>query len=360
MADAAPDLRALTGLRGLAAWLVVLYHIRSGMGDYLPAPVMALLAKGYLAVDFFFLLSGFVLWLSYAPRFEASGAAYFTAFCRRRIARIWPLHAVILAAAMLFVLLLTLTGRDTSGYPLDELPLHLLLLQNWGFTDALSWNHPAWSISTEMAAYLLFPVIVMRCRWQTAASGTLLAIIILLLGVLHLFFLYGGHATLGNAIPQTGLVRCIIQFTIGTILCVLWQRSRSNMLIAMLALASGILLLAGWAVGAPETLVVPAAFAALLLGAAITAEVPRNPLAAAPLHYLGQISYATYLVHFMLFIGFKLVFVSDPADIAPELIALFLAMTLAASVLLYHGVEKPGQRIFNRLLARPAQPVAAE
>ena len=64
----------------------------------------------------------------------------------------------------------------------------------------------------------------------------------------------------------------------------------------------------------------------------------------APLRYLGEFSYATYLAHFMLFIGFKIAFVRDAVNIAPHLILLYLLLTLAASVVLYHGVEKPGRR----------------
>jgi len=66
------ELRALTSVRGVAAWLVVLYHIRLSIAG-LPEWGLAILAKGYLAVDFFFLLSGFVIWISYAPRIRAGG-----------------------------------------------------------------------------------------------------------------------------------------------------------------------------------------------------------------------------------------------------------------------------------------------
>ncbi|MFN5779758.1 MAG: acyltransferase, partial [Novosphingobium sp.] len=55
-------LDALTGIRGLAAWLVVLYHIRLSLTALLPGEVIVALAKGYLAVDLFFMLSGFVIW----------------------------------------------------------------------------------------------------------------------------------------------------------------------------------------------------------------------------------------------------------------------------------------------------------
>ena len=106
---------------------------------------------------------------------------------------------------------------------------------------------------------------------------------------------------------------------------------------------------AGWFAGLPEQLAIPFAFAALLLGLALTSGMRGNPLDRAPLHYLGEISYATYLSHFMLFVGFKLVFVSDAHAVPPALIVLYLAMVLASSVALYHLVERPAQKWVNRL-----------
>ena len=106
---------------------------------------------------------------------------------------------------------------------------------------------------------------------------------------------------------------------------------------------------AGWAGGLPEQLAIPFAFAGLLLGLALTSGMRGNPLDWAPLHYLGEISYATYLSHFMLFVVFKLAFVSDANAVHPVLIALYLAMVLASSIALYHLVERPAQKWVNAI-----------
>jgi peptidoglycan/LPS O-acetylase OafA/YrhL len=92
--------------------------------------------------------------------------------------------------------------------------------------------------------------------------------------------------------------------------------------------------------------------AGLLLGLALTTDRPGNLLAARPIVYLGEISYSTYLVHFLLYIVFKILFVADPAHVPPPLIGLFLLLTLAASAALYHGVERPAQRFLNRRFQR--------
>ena len=97
----------------------------------------------------------------------------------------------------------------------------------------------------------------------------------------------------------------------------------------------------------PETLRVPTAFAAILLTLAITAGRRGNPLEGAALHYLGEISYATYLGHFLLWFVFKLALVDDVHAVHPLLTALFLALVLGSSVALHHLVERPAQRWIN-------------
>lgn len=360
------ELRTLTGARGVAAWLVVLYHVRLSIAG-LPAPVERILAKGYLAVDFFFLLSGFVIWSTWHDRLRDGGAAAIPLFLQKRIARIWPLHAVMLAAAAALALLLAASGRADPAFPPGELPLHLLLVQNWGLTDTLRWNDPAWSISCELAAYLLFPVLAVAVDWRTLKIATLLAIAAALLLALH--WIMRGEPTLGADIPRFGLVRCVTEFAVGTIVAALWLRAgRIRVPLAIAAVLLGFRM-----AGAPETLVVPAAFAALLLALATSSCRTRSGIhdAALPasgwtpeqarsdggkleraLHHLGEISYATYLSHFLLWKAFKLAFVHSPT-ISPAAVALYLAIVLAASEALHRYVERPAQRRINALRPVP-------
>jgi peptidoglycan/LPS O-acetylase OafA/YrhL len=354
-AEPRADLPALTGIRGLAAWFVVLYHVRVGTLSYLPEPASFVLSKGYLAVDLFFMLSGFVLWLNYSDRLRRDGFGAVPKYLARRVARVWPLHLFILALTIVYAGLVAATGTlNTAHYPWAELPLHVLLIHNWGFTGALTWNDPSWSISGEAAAYLLFPVIVMAVDWRRIPALSAIAALVLLALILSAVMEYEGAQILDRDIPRFGLLRAVTEFTMGTIVCALWQRWRPRRgLAAGLAgaLAAGALLL-GFAAGASETLVVPLFLAGLLLALALTADRPGNPLAARPIRYLGEISYSTYLVHFLLYIVFKILFVEDPANVQPTLIGLFLLLTFLASVALYHGVERPAQRALNLLFDR--------
>jgi peptidoglycan/LPS O-acetylase OafA/YrhL len=330
------ELRALTSIRGIAAWLVVLYHIRGGIAG-LPASAEAVFAKGYLAVDLFFLLSGFVIWLAWHARLRDPAAI--PHFLQKRIARIWPLHAAMLAAAVALALLLRATGRNDPAFPFAELPLHLLLVQNWGLTDALHWNDPAWSISCELAAYLLVPLLVLAIDWRRLPSVALVTLAAATLLILHAAM--HGAASLGDDIPRYGLVRCLAEFATGTLLAALFlRRPRPLWPAATAAFAA-----AAWVLGAPETLAAPATLAALLLLLALTSGRRGHPLEGRILHWLGEISYATYLSHFLLWKAFKLPLAST--TLSPLLIAAYLLLVLIVSAGLYHGLERPAQRRIN-------------
>lgn len=340
---------ALTGLRGLAAWFVVLFHIRTGAQSQLPPLAMDILGKGYVAVDLFFMLSGFVLWLNYGAALRRSGLAGTPSFLARRIARIWPLHLFILAATVGYALVRELTGRANPGhYPWSELPLHLLLAHNWGFTQALTWNDPSWSISCEFAAYLLFPLLAISMDWSRLPSWA--ASLLLLILALTLGFVMRDAASLGDDIPRFGLARALVEFAMGTLLCALWIRWRERPGPVLLGCAGLIGVLTTTAVAglAREPIAVPLILAALLLAVAVTGSSPGNPLAWRWVHYLGEISYSTYLVHFLLYILFKLVLVEDPDLVPLPLLGLFLLLVLAASIALHHGLERPAQRALNR------------
>jgi len=336
-------LDALTGIRGIAAWLVVLFHVRETLAGIVPAAALAVMDKGYLAVDLFFVLSGFVIWFNYAERVGDAGGI--GAFLWKRFARVWPLHAVVLAGFVILVVLLVASGRDPAGYPVGELPLHLLLMQNWGLTPELTWNHPAWSISAETGAYLAFPLIALALAKVPSRVLPLGAVGAALCGAIWAIYAAAGHDTLGEAIPQLGLLRCLGEFALGCVVARAWLVWRAWPHLPLVAGAAeaviaALALVFGWA----ETATVPALFALAVLVLACG----RDPLSALcrtrPLLYLGEISYSTYLAHYGLFIVFKLLLVDASLMLGWWQLAGYLALVLIASIALFHGVERPAQR----------------
>lgn len=330
------ELLALTSIRGIAAWWVVLFHLRLLLAPWLPDAAIRLLGQGNLAVDLFFVLSGFVIALNYGDRLAGDWRATGD-FLVRRLARIYPLHALILSgfalyagAAILFGSA-TLEGQD-PGYFLAS----LLLVQNWGFFGELKWNVPAWSISTEMAAYLLFPILL-RLLAPARDRLWLLASLVFLLGVsVPAFFAATGY-DFPDAVPQTGLFRCLVQFAMGMVLCQLWRRLKRRRLGLPLIGAALLLGLAYALLGLPVTAL---AWAALVLGLALTG---KGLLDAPILVWLGRISYATYLCHYLALTIFKFLFVEPGRPVPLALLGLYLISVLVLSALLYHGFERPAQ-----------------
>lgn len=141
-----------------------------------------MIAKGYLAVDLFFILLGAVLYLVYAGEMR-SGRFSFTRFAWRRVARLYPVHLVTLAAAVVILqggAALGVRGRPLP-YDLSEMAvLHLSLLHAWGITPTGGLNYPSWSLSAEAFAYLLFPLlaaVVLRLRPGTAVALSTLSLL---------------------------------------------------------------------------------------------------------------------------------------------------------------------------------------
>ena len=347
-----PRLDALTGVRGIAAWAVVFFHIRLSLAAFLPGAVITILSKGYLAVDLFFVLSGFVIWLTYGDRLAEGGWRTAPPFFRRRIARIYPLHIVVLALTAGLALSLQAAGRPNADqFPWPLLPLNMALMHNWGFTGRLAWNDPSWSISAEWAAYLLLPLAAPAIAWRGWTPVRAGLAIFGLGSGLYGWMAVHGVPTLGIDVPRFGLVRCLFEFVMGALMCRIW-RSTDNRRLTMGSASALIVTIMLYSMGLPETLCAPLGCVTLVGLLAATSGARGNVFETRALVWLGEISYSTYLIHFVLWIVFKLLFVHDLRAVPPLLILAYLTTTLAASALLYHLVEQPGRR-WVATLGRP-------
>ena len=179
--DRAQRIDALTGLRPFASLYVFFFHFGRPLLATAPAWLRALGGSGFVGVSFFYVLSGFVLALSYGPRILDGDTFDHRRFLARRVSRLLPAYVVALA------LLVPLALRHDSSVVASPLGgvLQLAFLQAWWPPVALTWNLPAWSISIEVAFYLILPSLVRAIarlsmtqrRWLLAATwGTALAI----------------------------------------------------------------------------------------------------------------------------------------------------------------------------------------
>src|SRR5262245_7459604 len=174
------DLKPLTSLRFLAAFWVLTYHFRDHLG--LDLGRVGLIAHGWMGVDLFFILSGFILAHVYLAEVEGGRFGY-RRFLQNRLARVYPMHLAALAAMLGLFALATASGAKVSApdaFRLLDLPQHLLMIHAWGATGTVGWNFPSWSISAEWGAYLLFPVIAAGVLSEKRHVGALLACAMLL------------------------------------------------------------------------------------------------------------------------------------------------------------------------------------
>ncbi len=164
-----PPLHALTGLRFLAAFHVVIFHFATRPLSSAPRLVHWLVRAGYIQVSLFFVLSGFVLTYSYADEAGEAGSlkSSWRDFWAARFARIYPLFvlAVVLGAPAYFGGLVERFGlRLSLVRALLSLIPTLLLMQAWTPITHAAWNGPGWSLSAEAFFYCLSPILISRIR----------------------------------------------------------------------------------------------------------------------------------------------------------------------------------------------------
>lgn len=358
-------IRSHASLRGIAALLVVMYHLQFGAPHRLAIETATpFFERSYLMVDLFFILSGFVISLtSGADRRRPFTIAETRRFYAARIARIYPLHLFCLC----FIVILTLgvaqlrhwhhpamPGAAIDGAGARSLVAEFFLVQAW-IPRAPHWNIPSWSISAEMVAYALFPLILLlRSRLPRAAAAIML--------VLPLVFFAAVLARSGSLDIIAGLapLRCLSGFSLGMLLYD-WRGATTRWPAALIAGCQFVAVAAIVAVLAtrcPDPVVIP--FFALLV---IATWQDRGPLAALLCHRallrLGELSYSVYLTHVALIAiiapiwYLAIAHVTVPPDLGRiALIVACLAAILVASQWTYAKVEKTGRKRLRRLFSR--------
>lgn len=352
------DIRPLTSLRIIAAVWVLLYHFRDHLG--LDLDRFGLIAKGYLGVDLFFVLSGFILSHVYLARWEAKAFNY-GSFLWARLSRIYPVHLVTLAATIAIWLAAMKTGAafDPVAFDPAVLPQHLLMIHAWGTTPTVQWNFPSWSISAEWFAYLAFPlaasaVLAFRTRpWLAVAAA------LLVFGLV--FWLGGAIGREWSELTRLGALRIVPAFLLGAALYRLGVTLALPVAAAWVGLAVSLLWVAVCAsLGVSDVFIWPAFGLLILSLAEISKRQPRGLLGAAGLVYLGEVSYSVYMTHLPVdIVWFQLAgrVAPNPQGLTAWAIwgGVFVAI-LIASILTYHLVERPARNWMRRhdpFLRRP-------
>ena len=352
---------SLTVARGLFAWWVVGFHLKEWVpiDGTVSNSFVQFLKSGYLGVDFFFVLSGFVIFRRYGSEFKSITYSGTYKFLLLRLARIYPLHLFLLIFMLLdpvALLLFSKQGAVSGQYPSSYFIQSVFLVQNWGWADGLSWNVPAWSISTEMLAYLFFPAFAALVGLDKTKTGVFTWLIFtLILVALASFFLTNNYHSIGEGVVRTGAVRCVFEFCLGCCIANVVDKrasghSNDSRRFAWIAIFLAIAIL--WlstALNLKNFLYIPLIVSLGILGMALMAiENSRIPVW---LVLLGNISYSTYLCHWIVKSWF--IYLNLPKLLyASALIALYCLVVLLASIALYRLVEIPAQRFLQKRIRR--------
>lgn len=289
----------LESLRGIAAISVALYHFRTN--GHLDNPFTT---NAWLLVDFFFVLSGFVIALNYSDRLSTLPEVI--RFQWRRFLRLYPLHLVMLAI-FLGIEYAKFLIKVRSGLAAD-LPLsstdevfafiaNLFMIHNWVLSE-LTYNYPSWSISAEFYTYAIFAIAIHLTRGQKVLLVPILATTIV---VLFLVLKSTGLHT-DNI---SGPARCLYSFAIGVSVFHIFKAfehklrlGSSTPSVALLLLCILSVIKLGDHATSLDTLV-PALFGISVLVLTLTHDrtfVIRQ-LSRSWLVYLGTISYGIYMIH---------------------------------------------------------------
>lgn len=351
----------LDALRGIAALCVFMVHAQiefAGQGLEFFYRDSVFVKHSYLFVDFFFVLSGFVITASYGDRLRGWGEL--RAFMILRFARLYPIHLVVLLAFVAFegikALLAGLspgvvrTEAFTGRFAVEFLPANVLLVHGFGFDDEPTWNRPSWSISTEFWTYLLFGVLaaIGFTRWRLFVPVALGAVLGMAVG------LAAQHVDL-DITGRYAWVRCIMGFFVGVLVYRLHRRLAKRGLLGTLADRTGTSLLEVAAVLALVVFVLaaygavsflaPAVFAAVVFLFAGAQGVVSSFLNLPLLRWLGTISYSIYMVHYLVLIAVGLVVRRVSAlqsALAVDLVTIGAGILVClVATLTYRWVEKP-------------------
>lgn len=352
---------ALDSLRGICAIIVAIYHF-STISILASVPFVK---NGFLFVDFFFVLSGFVIASSYGERLRSGFSI--GRFMFLRLGRLYPLHLFVLTLYLVVAI-----ARHDGAYSANNFWSTALLLQAFSHGHLDNWNPPSWSISAEVWTYLVFALV---CQFSGKLLPLLLAAIIVCVPPI-LWFTTDRYL---DVCFEGALLRCLFGFSMGALAFMFWSRYRlpalsstvhtlmeTIMVIASLSIVS----IAG---AGPLSFLAPPIFVGSILVFAEQRGAISSALTTRPLELLGTLSYSIYMTHMFVqarilnLIGAASKFVQlpiskepfEPQTISANLplaaditIILMIGVVIGCAYLTYTYVEDPFRRISRQVVSR--------
>lgn len=335
-----PEQKGLTGARGLAALFVFFFHILGFVNVSQTSFQYFLLQAGYTGVDFFFVLSAYLLSMKIIRGdYDIGGKFSYARYMLKRIFRIWPLYWCVLIAIILLGSqsnFLSLLGKQFN-------PLTFFFLANYLLSTFSGFS--TWSLQLEELFYLVLPLWVLlflKGRWKISIPLSLfIALAYSLLVPSNDFF-------------RDQFPRYVFDYALGTLLAISPNYFRRKWIALVIPPA---FLCASFLASADQFLWWQPVVFALLYSLVIANYSNSGIFANRVSEYLGKRSYAFYLVH-----GPVIIVIGEWINYVfyPPLAALWIALSLGVSLILaelsYRYVERPfiniGQNIYSRILEK--------
>jgi peptidoglycan/LPS O-acetylase OafA/YrhL len=359
----AKQINTLTGVRGIAAIWVVLLHGSNyvNLSSAFPSYLENFISKGWLGVDLFFILSGFVISYVHQSDFLSLKGEAVRRFIKLRVARIYPAHFIATIILLPVVIgahvfsIYTIPSDGDNQFTLMKLFYSLLLINGWGIPGSIGWNVPSWSVGSEWFAYLCFPFIAyvynkIRATW---IHFLLILVIFSIMVILAVFLNDMQQYMLHEAYS---LARITSEFLVGCSLYNIFKRLPDHNHYDLAAMVSCLLVITFASIGLSPfyDFLIIMGFAALLLSLSRSEGIVAGIFASQPLLYLGRISYSIYLAHATILMIFNQIFKRvAPAEMGEAAYCLvfytfYIAGAIIAGHILYALVEKPARNYLRK------------
>jgi peptidoglycan/LPS O-acetylase OafA/YrhL len=281
-------------LRFLASVFIVTFHY----GDAAPTALASFhpaLQRGYLATDFFLILSGYVLSRAYGGAVTKGGVGS-GAFFAKRWARVWPAHVIILAG---FVALYLVAGavhiqpRRPDWFVWSDLPTQFFLLQAFGIPGGAGWNLPTWTLSSLLICYGLFPFI-WKAQARLKSAFTVLGCAVIVVFAAAILAKVALGVTINGAALHYGLIRTFPMFLLGVAIARLVGDDVVPLKVAQGLGVLGLVVFVGTeVVSGSHDLISLAGIAAMVFAIAATPIRRSSKLVA----YGAEMSFSIYIIH---------------------------------------------------------------
>jgi peptidoglycan/LPS O-acetylase OafA/YrhL len=372
-----PYLTTLTPLRGIAAVIVVFFHSNLMFMPFMPINKPHVITAGWLWVDFFFVLSGFIISYVYGNDFKVSvSTAGYWKYIKARFARVYPLHFVTMIWCLTCALIIIHHANGIHPFfwdmlnPFTAIP-SLLLVQSLGLYISAPLNTPSWSLSTEWWMYMIFPLLVPYFQ-RIKLPGKIFT----LFGIAGLFLLVkyylgpvnlpfpGGSPSL-NVVADFGIFRCMAGFLLGMFLytihqeCIAINFFRQSWVFGVFFIGA----IVAMHMGAEDILIV-AFFPFIILSAAYNTSAVKKMLDIPFLQRLGDWSFSIYMVHVpIIYLFWIYQTIHDPfkwANFPPDITVqpdyvtglwmcmVVVALTLLLASITYQYIEVPARSYLNK------------